>query len=275
MKKTLPVGIQVYSVREEAAKDFKGTMTKLKELGYDFVELAGLYGQTPEEVKAILDEVGIPAISAHVSELMTAEDYESVLDGYVTIGCKYVAIPWLGEGMRPGDEGFDKVLARIDAVGAAAEKRGLVLLYHNHDFEFKKMPDGEYGIDYMYRTVPANHLQTELDVCWVNVGGEDPANFVKKYTGRAPVVHLKDFEGSKSEHMYELIGIKSDDKKETVKNTFKFRPVGYGKQDFPSILEAALEAGSCYVVVEQDNWYDTPALECAKMSRDYLKSLGW
>lgn len=138
MKKTLPVGIQVYSVREEAAKDFKGTMTKLKELGYDFVELAGLYGQTPEEVKAILDEVGIPAISAHVSELMTADDYESVLDGYVTIGCKYVAIPWLGEGMRPGDEGFDKVLARIDAVGAAAEKRGLVLLYHNPRFRVQK-----------------------------------------------------------------------------------------------------------------------------------------
>ena len=64
-------------------------------------------------------------------------------------------------------------------------------------------------------------------------------------------------------------------KKEGVVNTFKFRPVGYGKQNFPAILEAAVEAGASYVVVEQDQWYDTPALECAKMSRDYLKTLGW
>lgn len=272
--KTLPVGIQVYSVREEAAKDFEGTMKKLKELGYNCVELAGLYGNTPEKVKEILDKVGIPAVSAHVSELMTAEDYEAVIDGYVTIGCKYIAVPYLGEGMRPGDENFDKVLARIEAVGKACAAKGITLLYHNHDFEFIKMPDGTYGLDYMYKTVPAKYLQTELDTCWVNVGGENPADFVRKYTGRAPVVHLKDFEGSKSEQMYELIGIKSE-KKEVAKNTFKFRPVGYGKQDFPSILKASVDAGAEYVIVEQDQWYDTPALECAKMSRDYLKSLGW
>jgi sugar phosphate isomerase/epimerase len=135
------------------------------------------------------------------------------------------------------------------------------------------MPDGTYGLDYMYANTTPDQLQTELDTCWVNVGGENPAEYVKKYTGRAPVVHLKDFEGSKSEQMYELIGIKQE--KKEVENTFRFRPVGHGKQNFPAILEAAVEAGASWVVVEQDQWYDTPALECAKMSREYLKSLGW
>lgn len=274
--KTLPVGIQVYSVREEAAKDFEGTMKKLKELGYDFVELAGLYGIPPKEVKQILDRVGIPAVSAHVSEIMNDDEdkLDEVLDGYVTIGCKYVVVPYLGAGLRPGDPDFDKVLARIERAGKKAKAKGLTLLYHNHDFEFVRMPDGSYGLDYMYAHISPENLQTELDVCWVNVGGEEPAAFVRKYAGRAPVVHLKDFEGSRSAQMYELIGIKSE-KKAEVKNTFKFRPVGYGKQDFPKILEAVIDAGSGYVVVEQDQWYDTPALECAKMSRDYLKSLGW
>ncbi len=272
--KTLPVGIQVYSVREEAAKDFEGTMKALKDMGYDFVELAGLYGIAPAKVKEILDKVGIPAVSAHVSELMISDDVDAVLDDYVTIGVKYVAVPYLGEGLRPGDKDFDKILAKIEEIGKKARAKGLTLLYHNHDFEFIRMPDGSYGLDYMYSNTAPENLQTELDTCWVNVGGEEPAAFVKKYAGRAPVVHLKDFEGSKSEQMYELIGIKSE-KKENVKNTFKFRPVGYGKQNFRSILEAAIEAGSSYVVVEQDQWYDTPALECAKMSRDYLKTLGW
>lgn len=273
--KTLPVAIQVYSVREEAAKDFRGTMQKIKDIGYDGVELAGLYGIAPAEVKKILDEVGLIPISAHVSELMNGgEPLEKVLDDYKTIGVKYIAVPYLGEGMRPGDEGFDEILKKIDTIGTEARKKGLVLLYHNHDFEFIKMPDGSYGLDYMYAHISPDHLQTELDTCWVNVGGENPSEYLRKYAGRAPVVHLKDFEGSKSEQMYELIGIKSE-KKENVKNTFRFRPVGYGKQDFRSILDATIDAGAEWVVVEQDQWYDTPALECAKMSRDYLKTLGW
>lgn len=273
--KTLPVALQVYSIREEAAKDFKKAMQTVKEIGYDGVELAGLYDIPAKEIKAILDEVGLVPVSAHVSEIMNGgKDLEEVLDDYVTIGVKYIAVPYLGEGMRPGDEGFDEVLKKIEAAGIAARKKGMTLLYHNHDFEFIKMPDGTYGLDYMYANTAPENLQTELDTCWVNVGGENPADYVRKYTGRAPVVHLKDFEGSKSEQMYELIGIKTE-KKEEVKNTFRFRPVGSGKQDFPAILAAAVDAGAQWVVVEQDQWYDTPALECAKMSREYLKSLGW
>ncbi len=271
--KTLPVALQVYSIREEAQKDFRKAMEAVKEIGYDGVELAGLYDIPAAEIKKILDEVGLIPVSAHVSNLFD-DDLDAVLDDYVTIGCKYIAIPYLAPGMRPGDEGFDKILEKIDYIGAKAKEKGMTLLYHNHDFEFNKMPDGKYGLDYMYDTVCKEHLQTELDMCWVNVGGENPAQYLRKYTGRAPVVHLKDFEGSKSEQMYELIGLKSEEKKE-VKNTFRFRPVGHGKQDFKSILEAVIDAGAEYVVVEQDQWYDTPALECAKMSRDYLKTLGW
>ena len=74
--------------------------------------------------------------------------------------------------------------------------------------------------------------------------------------------------------MYELIGIESGEK-EPVKNTFEFRPVGHGVQDFPAILESAVESGAKYVIVEQDQTYDIPCLEAAKLSRDYLKSLGW
>ncbi|MBR5527843.1 MAG: sugar phosphate isomerase/epimerase [Clostridia bacterium] len=273
--KTLPVALQVYSIREEASKDFKKAMTAVKEIGYDGVELAGLYGIPAAEIKNILDEVGLVPVSAHVSELMNGgAELCDILNDYVTIGVKYIVVPYLGEGMRPGDENFDEILKKIENIGAEARKKGLTLLYHNHDFEFIKMPDGSYGLDYMYNNTAPENLQTELDTCWVNVGGENPSEYVKKYTGRAPVVHLKDFEGSKSEQMYELIGIKTE-KKEEVKNTFRFRPVGHGKQDFPSILAAAVEAGAEWVVVEQDQWYDTPALECAKMSREYLKTLGW
>lgn len=136
------------------------------------------------------------------------------------------------------------------------------------------MPNGQYALDYIYTEIPADLLQTELDICWVKVAGEEPVDYIKKYAGRAPVVHLKDFyKEGKPANMYELIGIETEKKEETGK--FEFRPVGHGMQNIPPVLDAALEAGSKWVVVEQDQSYDTPALEAVKMSRDYLKGLGW
>jgi sugar phosphate isomerase/epimerase len=145
------------------------------------------------------------------------------------------------------------------------------LLYHNHDFEFIKL-DGKYALDILYDEVPAEYLQTELDVCWVNVGGEDPAKYLKKYAGRAPVVHIKDFYGERSEDMYELIGIEKKAPKKP--GNFEFRPVGSGLQNIPAILEAADAAGAAWLIVEQDEpSMGLAPLECAKKSIDYLKSI--
>lgn len=273
--KTLPVAVQVYSVREDAERDFKGTMQMLKEMGYDAVELAGLYGMTAREVRAILDEVGIPAVSAHVPFHELTADLEKTVVDYAEIGVSYIAVPYLEEEDRPGTPKFEENLRQIEKIGKACKEKGIVTLYHNHDFEFVRMPNGEYGLDYIYSHVPAEFLQTELDTCWVKVAGEDPAAYVKKYSGRSPVVHLKDFyKEGKPANMYELIGTEVKKTEETG-GVFEFRPVGSGLQAFPAILAASIEAGSKWVVVEQDQSIGRTPLEAVKMSRDYLKSLGW
>lgn len=272
--KTLPVAVQVYSVRDDAERDFKGTMQKIKDMGYDGVELAGLYGMKPAEVKAILEEVGLVPLSAHVPFQELEADIEGTVAQYKEIGMQYIAIPYLMEEDRPGTEKFLKNIETFKKIGEACKKVGITLLYHNHDFEFVKMPNGQYALDYIYTEIPADLLQTELDICWVKVAGEEPVDYIKKYAGRAPVVHLKDFyKEGKPANMYELIGIETEKKEETGK--FEFRPVGHGMQNIPPVLDPALEAGSKWVVVEQDQSYDTPALEAVKMSRDYLKGLGW
>ncbi len=270
--KTLPVGLQIYTIRDYAERNFAAAMKAVKAMGYDYAELAGRYGKTAAEIKAALDDAGVKAISAHVPLVELINDTEKAIDDYISIGCKYIAVPYLGEGDRPGDEGFDKLLAEIERIGKTAAAKGVTLLYHNHDFEFIKMPNGEFGLDYMYSTVPADALQTELDTCWVKVAGECPVGYIKKYAGRCPVVHLKDFVGEKTEGMYELIGI--DKKAEAKKEAFAFRPVGQGVQDFPAILEAAVESGAEYVIVEQDRW-DCDPMDAARMSREYLTSIGW
>ena len=272
--KTLPVAVQVYSVRDDAEKDFAGTMKKIKEIGYDGVELAGLYGKEPAEIKAAIEAAGLQAVSAHVPFQELVADMEGTIQKYVEIGVKYIAIPYLMEEDRPGTPKFEGNVKLFEEIGKACKAHGIQTLYHNPDFEFIKMPDGRYALDYIYDTIPADLLQTEIDTCWVNVAGENPAAYVKKYSGRAPVVHLKDFyKEGKPGNMYQLIG--TDVEEQENKGFFEFRPVGSGMQDFPSILEASLEAGAKWVVVEQDQSNGRTPMEAITMSREYLKGLGW
>ena len=265
------VAVQVYSVRKEAQADLFGTLSKIKEMGYDGVEFAGLYGHSPADVKRMCEELGLVPVSAHVPYTDMLANPEMVIGQYAEIGCKYIAVPYLTPEFRPGTPAFPEVIKNIAKLGECAKKMGIQLLYHNHDFEFVKI-DGKYALDILYEEVEADLLATELDTCWVNVGGVNPADYIRKYTGRAPVVHLKDFYGEKSDDMYELIGI--DSKAPARPSGFEFRPVGKGLQDFPAILDAARDAGAEWVIVEQDkpSMGLTP-LECIKESIDYLKTI--
>ena len=272
----LPIGLQLYSVRTEMGKDFAGTLKKVAEMGYEGVEFAGLFGHAPEEIRALLAENGLTAVSAHVPLVEMLEDADKVAADYKAIGCKYIAIPYVDEAYRPGTPDYPETLKKIEALGKKFAENGLTLMYHNHDFEFVKI-DGVYGLDLMYSTVPAAYLQTELDTCWVNVGGEDPAKYIEKYSGRTPVVHLKDFvmKGrEKPKKLYELIGIE-DDAATAGEEDFSFKPVGYGVQDMPAIIAASVASGAEWLIVEQDRPdAGNDELSAAKKSVDYLRSLG-
>ena len=259
------LALQLYSVRDDMKADMYSTLKKVKEMGYSGVEFAGLFGHDPLEVKKMCEEIGLVALSAHVPTKELLEDTENTVAAYKALGCQYVVVPYY----KLDKDSFEQCVADIKKIGEAVTKAGMVLQYHNHDFEFETV-DGKHLLDMLYEAVSPELLQTQIDTCWANVGGENPAEYVKKYAGRIPTVHLKDFAGSKSDKMYALIGIDDDKKKET-EGSFEFRPVGKGLQNFPSIVAAATESGATWVIVEQDmpsRGY-TP-LECAALSAEYL-----
>ena len=258
--KSLPVAVQIYSVRDDAQKDFRKTMLKLKEMGYDSVEMGGLYGQPPKEIRGILDEAGLKAISAHVSINEFIDDAQKTVDDYKIIGCEYIALPNLPTNMRPKNCDFTTVIEEIKRIGKICADNGVTLMYHNHDFEFEKMDDGSYMLDYIFNNVPAELLKVQPDVCWIHVGGLNPSEYMRKYSGRCPIVHFKDYIGEKSK---------------TSAVEFQFTSVGSGKQDMPDILKTTLEIGAKWVVVEQDFSLTQPMIEAVKASREYLKSQGW
>lgn len=269
----MKIGYQLYSAREEAARDLEGTLKALKEIGYDGIEFAGFYGHEAAEVKEILDRVGLEAVSHHVPFADMRADFDKVLQDNKTIGVSYIAVPYLQQEDRPGEPGFAAAVRDIAALARKAKENGLQMLYHNHDFEFAKV-SGMYGLDFLYEAVPAEVLMTELDTCWVRYAGEDPAAYIRKYAGRCDIVHLKDYVGRKEEGKtpYALIGLNEDEKK-AGEVPFEFRPVGYGCQDVPALVSAARESGAKWLVVEQDMSVGCGSLEAARMSFDTVKPL--
>ncbi len=279
MSEKLPVAVQVYGLRdllENTPDKFKEVMTKVKEMGYDGVELAGLYGLTPEYVRDTLKEIGLVPLSAHVPFVDMMEDLDKVIKDYSTIGVQYLVMPYMAEEYRPvNPEGFKGFLPLLNQVGEKIHQAGMTFLYHNHDFEFVKLEDGTWGYDAMFDAIPHDNLMSELDTCWCDVATGEPVEFIKKYAGRLPVLHLKDYiKKGQVKSMYKLIGIEQEETEEET-GYFGFRPVGFGQMIWEPILEETVKAGTKWVVVEQDEHYELDPLEAARRSRDYLKILGW
>lgn len=271
MNRKLPVALQLFSIRDMLEADFDSALEQVAACGYDGVEFAGLYGHSAAEVRAMLEKYGLRAASAHVSIDEMLADPDGVMSTYAEIGCRYIAVPFLEEKRRIGGAEYDATVAALSALAACAEKHGLTLMYHNHDFEFVTV-NGEYALDILYASVPA--LGVELDTCWAAVGGVDPAEYIRKYASRSPVVHLKDYNlvGKKPANVFDIMVTGGDAEDES--GRFGFRPCGYGMQDMPAILAASDDSIAEWLVVEQDApALDKTAIECAEMSVEYLKGV--
>ena len=273
----LPIAIQLYGVRDFMDKDPEGTLREIARMGYDGIEpCGGSYGLEPQAFRALCDELGLKIISAHVSYHMLTTDLENQLSLYQTLGVEYIAYPYMVEGQRPGDADYETVLENMRHIGKLAKSKGIQMLYHNHDFEFEKI-NGQYKLEYQFDHLTPEELQAEIDTCWVTVSGEDPSAYIRKFTGRGPVVHLKDFymSGEKPKHLYALIGLPQTEAEEG-ESKLEFRPAGKGMLNVPAILQAAKDAGAKWIIIEQDApSLEMDQMECARAGIEYLKSFNW
>lgn len=275
--KKFKVGLQLYSVRDQMEKDMEGTLKAVKEMGYDYVEFAGYFGKSAEEIRALLDKYSLTCISVHQGLDFYEEGGQSAAEYIKTLGAKYSAIPWYQAEKLAGSPEWEETKALFNRCGELLKKNGIQMLYHNHDFEFVKV-DGKYKHDYLMEEIARDLLKPEFDTCWVRYAGEDPCKYLDLYAGDVDVLHLKDFTCKKLANgpAYALIDAEGNPIKAASReeNEFRFRPVGQGMQDFPAILAAAEKAGTEYIIVEQDQTYELPSLEAVRESREYLKTLG-
>ena len=271
--KKFHVGIQLYGVRKAMEKDFEGTLKAVAEMGYEYVEFAGYYGHTADEIKGLLDKYGLKCVSVHQGLDFYDNNPDAAAEFLKSFGVKHSVIPWYGADKLAGTDEWAKSVARFKKVGEILKAHGMKLGYHNHEFEFNKH-EGKYLHDHIFDEV-GDLIDPELDTCWVHYAGINPADKIREFSGRVEIVHLKDFVCKElgGGPAYDLIdntgkGIGTKSRED---NGFQFRPLGQGRQNFAEILEACEAAGTEVVIVEQDQTYDVPELEAAKISRDYLR----
>ena len=273
--KKFKIGVQLYGVKHTMEKDFEGTLKALADMGYEYVEFAGYYGRTAEELKAVLDKYGLKCISVHQGLEFYNDDPKGKMEYLKHFGVKYSIIPWYSAAELAGSERWPETAAKFKAAAEMLYANGMKLGYHNHDFEFKKH-DGKYLHDYICEAIPEEMFEPQLDTCWVHYAGIDPVEKIREFSGRVTVVHLKDFvcKNLGGGPVYALIdkdgNAKGGGSRE--ESGFEYRPVGQGMQDIGAILNACEECGTEYVIVEQDDPSEgLSELECARLSRDYLR----
>ncbi len=245
----IPVGLQLYTVRDWTEKDFVGTVRKVAEMGYAGVEFAGYGGLSAEAMGELLDETGLEPAGSHVAIPLMEEDLEGVIRYNQAIGNPFVGVPWMATELR-NPAGFRQVAKKMNVWGQAYAEAGIQLYYHNHNFEFEMM-DGVTGWEILMNETDPDLVYFETDVYWMRYAGYDPAELIKRYADRIALVHLKDMTGEGDART--------------------FAEVGEGTTDFAPIFAAAEAADADWYIVEQDRCNGS-SIESARMSLNNLKA---
>ena len=251
----MKIGAQLYTLRDFAKTpaDLAETLKKVADIGYTVVQLSGVCAYDAEWMKEQLAQNGLTCALTHTNHDRIAEDTEAVIAEHRIIGS-----PVVGLGMAPHlsepDFDYGAFVARYLPAALKIRDAGLLFAYHNHNDEFMTI-DGITIMEKLAADFPVDAMTFTLDTYWIQAGGADPAQWIRKFAGRAHNVHLKDMtiaHGREQRMAY----------------------VGGGNMNFPAILEACKDAGTEYVLVEQDDCYVENPFECMAKSYEYLKAQG-
>ena len=239
-KSKLPVGVQLYTLREDIAKDAKGTISQVAKLGYKEVETFGyrdgkFFGMPAAEFSAFLKSLGLVSPSGHYFgggyflKEKWEEQWPTLLADAKAIGQQYVVVPFLEQENRKS-ESFKNLAQQLNKAGEMAKASGLQLAYHNHDFEFTDL-GGQTGFNILLKETDPKLVQFELDIYWAVKAGYNPTDLFKASPGRYPMWHVKDMDNTERKY---------------------FTEVGNGVINFKNIFAQAKLSGMKHFFVEQD-----------------------
>lgn len=256
-----PLGLQLYSLRNQFQQDVPGTLDWVRDAGFRTVETAGTYGMTPTEFRQQLEQRGLDAVAGHFPYERFRDSTTAVLDEAQALGLDYVGVAWIPhpEGQPYTVEMARQAAADFNRWGQAARERGLRFFYHVHGYEFQPAADGTVPFDVMVAETRPEDVTYEMDVFWVAHPGVDPAALLRKYPNRWELMHIKDMRR----------GVQTPDYSGHAPPEAQV-PVGTGQIDYPAVLRAAEEVGVKHYFLEDET---TSPTENIPQSIRFLQSV--
>jgi sugar phosphate isomerase/epimerase len=253
------IGLQLYSLRDSIKNDVPGTIAKVSDIGYKFVEPAGyrdgkFYGMEPAEFKKLCDEHNLPILSSHTGRNVPDSAgwdeamawWDVCVDAHAAVGAKYIVQPSMGRDAYASLENLKKYCDYFNAIGEKCNAKGIRFGYHNHSQEFRTTKADSTGAvvyDFMLENTDPAKVMFQLDLYWAVEGGVNPVDYFNKYPGRFELWHIKD---------EKEIGAS-------------------GKMDFAAIWEGAEKSGMKYGIVEVEK-YSTDTFTSVQQSLEFLNN---
>lgn len=249
------IGAQYYTLRDyiQTIEDFDETCRKVKEIGYQLIQISGT-SLPAKDMREVIDKYGLQVVTTHRDFDDFVNNIDEVIDYNKTLGCELCGLGGLPKPMRNSMESLNQFIEQVNVIARRLKKEGMFFGYHNHAFEFAKHDD-KTMMEHLIEETDPETVKFIVDTYWVQVGGKNPADFIRELGERAMAIHFKDM-------------------KATIQNTSAIAEVGVGNFDWDAIIRACDEAGSRWALVEQDFCDDNP-FTCIKTSYDYLKTKGF
>jgi sugar phosphate isomerase/epimerase len=253
--KSFNIGLQLYTIRDAMTTDVPGSLKKVSDMGYKYVELADyanrkFYGYEPVEFIKIVNDLGMEVIGSHTQVEgvgVTLDNAKIMAEDHAKLGVRYCLQPWIVEEMRNSIATYQKMAANWNQIGQVMKEFGIQFGYHNHNFEFATVEGKVPYFDIMLAELDKDLVTMEIDLFWASKAGQNLVEIFKKYPGRFQLFHMKDMYKNEAP-FFEVI---KDD----------IAPVGEGVINFKEILAARDIAGMKYMVVEQDESRDKTIFE--------------
>jgi sugar phosphate isomerase/epimerase len=252
------IAAQMYTVREfcKTPEGIHESLKKIKEAGYDAVQVSGVGPIGHQEMKGMADEFGLNICATHISFDRLKDETEDVIHQHKLWDCKYVGVGSMPRPYQEDKDGFVSFAKEASKYARILKDNGLQFIYHNHSFEFRKF-DGVTGMEILLQESDPEAFDFEIDTYWVQHGGADPIEWINKVSGRMDVVHYKDM----------VMGVVEKERRQIMAE------IGEGNLNWKGITEACAKNGVVWACVEQDICQRDP-FESLAISRRNLKNMG-
>lgn len=245
------IGLQLWSIREEMSEKLLDTLHSAARMGYAGVQFAGFGNNSAEDVKNKMDEVGIRAMGAHVQLPDLQTNFQKTVDYHKIIGNDLIIVPSIDESMRGTAAAYNQTALILNNLGKKLAAQGMMLGYHNHDFEFDVF-DGKTGLDIIFENTNEDYLKMELDCFWASYTNNDPLEILNKYGSRCVSLHIKDLK------IEDGVPISTE--------------LGTGRLPLMSYMQKGKECGVKSYIVEQEHFTKGP-LKIAEENAEYINKI--